>query len=53
MGKAVKQFGPDLLESENHLEYCKTSYIDAVGETLCNDTVEQAGQHDIGKTLSD
>jgi hypothetical protein len=26
----------------------KTSYIDAVGKTLCNDNVEQAGQHDIG-----
>lgn len=32
---------------------CKTSYIDAVGKTLCNGNVELAGQHDIGKTLSD
>lgn len=35
------------------MRHVKTSYIDSVSITDCNDAVEQAGLQDIGKTLGE
>jgi hypothetical protein len=41
----------DVGKSQGRVLYCKTSYLDTVGQPNCNSEVEQAEPQDIDKTL--